>query len=117
MFSIEYEHQRDGVLYRGNLTGGATPATSTWSRDGGEAKELPLNEDAFSLLWNGISEFKIFQRCLVKKPDPAIDLAIHHRITAVFKEGKETGTWIYIVPATEDQDSDFARWLGALNNP
>jgi len=117
MFQIQYEHEQGGVLYCGTFSGGTMPAKAAWSCGGGEPKDAPIDEDTFSLLWNGISEFQIFPKSLVKKPPKEIDRAANHLVTVTFEEGKGSKKWTYIVPVAEANDEEFARWLAALNRP
>jgi hypothetical protein len=122
MFEIKYEHEQNGTLHVGIITGGTEAAKATWSTSKGGAadppREVSLDEDTFSLLWNGISEVAVITSHIVKakKEAAAADLVANHRISATMKEGKST-TWTFIVPVADESDPEFAKWLAALTRP
>ncbi|MGE3313929.1 MAG: hypothetical protein AB7O26_02355 [Planctomycetaceae bacterium] len=119
MFEIKYEHEKNGTLYVGLISGGTEAAKAVWSNSKGGAadppREVSLDEDTFSLLWNGISEVAVITSHIVKakKEAAAADLTANHRISATMKEGKST-TWTFIVPVADESDPEFAKWLAAL---
>lgn len=118
MFEIKYEHEQNGTLHTGVITGGTEAPKAVWTGSSGSPREVPLDEESFDLLWNGISEVEAIKKAIVKakKEAAAADLAANHRITATMKEGKST-SWTFIVPVAAESDADFARWLAALHHP
>jgi hypothetical protein len=119
MHLIDYGHLRDGVLYHGTVsdTDGRPQSTWTFEENGKKVtRHLPLADETFDFLWNGVAALEVFRRCLVRGPEMPIDPAGHHVIGIAFEEGDQRGQYIFMVPVGES-DPDFARWLETLNVP
>jgi hypothetical protein len=119
MHLIDYGHLRDGVLYHGTVSDLDGSPKSTWTyEEGGSkvARDLPIDEETFTFLWNGVADFDVFRRCIVRGGEVPIDPENYHVIGVVFDEGGQQGRCMFLVPASE-RDPDFARWLQALSVP
>jgi hypothetical protein len=118
---ISYWRIEHGIAYHGTISDIDGVPHATWSYDeAGQrvTRDLPITSESLTFLCRGIAEFDIFRRCLVRSkpgerfPATPADRETNHCI--LFEDGPEQR--LFMVPAQE-ADSDFARWLKALNVP
>jgi hypothetical protein len=119
MHTIDYGHERDGVLYHGTISDLDGVPASTWTyEDKGKkvTRDQPIDDATFRYLWNCISKLPVFRRSMVRDPDQAFDPAADHVIGIAFTKGAQVQRAYFAVPADES-DPEFLRWLEALNVP
>jgi hypothetical protein len=119
MHVIDYAHIRDGVLYHGTVSDLDKSPKSTWTYEQGGRKvtrDQTINQQTFQLLCDGIKDYKVFQKHLVRDSKTRIDPTSFHIVTFIFAEAGQERTHVFLIPAGET-DAEFTKWLNALNVP
>ena len=113
VFMITYAHESDGVFHHGtfSLIAGKTGATWTLDREGRkESRDIPLTEDAFRSIWDGINEIPDFKTGAIQDPNQQLDTSTHHVIGIVFDLGQQKGMRTCMIPSAT-ASSEFKQWL------
>jgi hypothetical protein len=119
MHTIDYGHERDGILYHGTISDldGVPASKWTYEEKGKKVtRDQPIDQATFHYLWNCISKLPVFRRSMVRDPDRAFDPLSEHVIGIAFTKGAQVQRAYFAVPANES-DPEFLRWLEALNVP
>jgi hypothetical protein len=116
---IDYGHMRDGVLYHGTVSDldGAPKSTWTYEQSGRKViRDRPINQQSFKMLCDGIKDYSVFQKNLVKDSKARIDPSTFHVVSVISDDHGRQLTQIFLIPGGET-DSEFTQWLKTLNVP
>jgi hypothetical protein len=113
---IDYAHESDGVFHRGTFSLIAGKVGATWTLDRGgkkESRDIPLTEDAFRSLWDGINDIADFKTGAIRDPNQQLDTSTHHVVAIVFSLGHEKGMRTCVIPSAT-ASPEFKQWLGKI---
>ena len=113
VFMIDYAHESDCVSHHGtfSLIGGKVGATWTLDRGGKkESRDIPLSEDAFRSIWDGVTDIPDFKTGAVKDPSQQLDPSTYHIVGIVFRVGGQKGMRTCMI-ASASASPEFKQWL------
>lgn len=113
---IDYAHESGGVFHHGTFSLIDGTAEATWTIDQGgstKSQEIPMSEEAFRGIWDGMKDIPDFQAGLVEDSSQQLDPKTHHVVGIIFSEGEQTGMRTHMIPAA-GASAAFKEWLAKL---
>jgi hypothetical protein len=116
---IDYAFSAGGVFYHGTISDFRGVPKSTWTISVGEKKtqtDVPIDQDTFAFLWNGIGDYSFFKKSLVTSPDTRLDFYKYQVIGIMFSQDGQRKGGTYLRAPTET-NPQYKAWIEKLHVP
>jgi hypothetical protein len=116
---IDYAYSAKGVFYHGTVSNLDGTPKSTWTISVGDKQTQlvqPIDQDTFTYLWSGLSNFAVFKRSAVTDSNTKMDFYHFQVIGVVGAKNGQPDIRTFLVAPTET-DPQYKTWIEKLQVP